>query len=1249
MVNITDILDDIMNDADISDATIRLLINKTIDNIGLEVVYFGEKAKLSWAHLECYFTSRLAKGDDLHHNLHAHILSAFKETTKVEKLPNIKLVKLTFINPQTAQAFFDFIIHIAPFINTEYPKLNNNEVQLTDDQYYFSYRRSHFKSGKLSTSLLDNFFLKTLRADAFDFSYSFILGLIPDEQNRKRHLNLRPTARRSFTITAEGTVVSRTAKQPMYTRDEKQGYSQIQSCTLIDRKALSPAFGFTKGRQSKLYGLMTHLDDIRLNRLLIEDRGTVCRPFDQPIIQNGEHHASLLKDPRLPVLFSPQEIEHFKTRILRSKRKDDKTNEVLARLRFNPYCSMVSICSNTLESRLLAYDFSEELLEHFVAYVENNGIKVNPKFKIPIIFYLQNSDSFGTSLLNSVKGNEVTRHNLSYYHASMRAEDEKMSQLIYLDEHLRHENYKSLNYEFLLGLERLTCEMLLESIDQVPLALAMMRNGYTRLLIRLLRPTRQNQTFLAPQDSQLSLCTLVFQSLIEHHWISENDPIISQLILIEAFELADEVIKQSGSQKDRLPFGNDTLVNHLIYSGNPRQLNFMGLDKQLIRAAEKNIWVSVSLCLKEYRHINETTLDKLFSLACNQQQYAEVIVLLKKGAGFIESVQNEIFLAVKAEDWILVEILIKHYQHSEDNLMLGKVLLECLHKGQLKLAKLILSLGTTATWRAKEGHGYEFQSTLLYAIGHCFTELYSELLEHEQSHQDDYYQARLRLALDKAYALGVTKAIALLKNIVDTTTLIDPHNIKTSICRLVLEALIAKEPFVAEQRLIRMTHHYHLLAQDNDNVIEGLRILSDEYEGALGTFQHLTLSNLIDLFDSLLIMMLNHKDMSFLKPLLDYISPAAQRATTEHIIIFKAFDRLYPANLAMIQEMLNFSDHKALWESSINQELKTLIAGKNYNPKTARLFILSASILPRLLDHTFTIADLLLAFQHAVYTSDKTLADALLNDSRFKESDKDKLLIFAITFSSSRFFGFLMGHYQFNITLDHILQATHCASEWKLSSLLQAAHREKHYRHYPQWGLFSTWACISLGSYTASCIAFIEARKSLIAMVEPRIIRHFTLTNLLLYLRILFNGHPWGQWSNLDAVFRLGAVLQSIELTSNSCRNFKRPPEDSTDQYLEILNMLNQYFNGTEKIPEEPIVTTTYNKVLDSLKIAAPTHLLSHFFKSRYEGHFNYEMRQYLENVDASVNQAALSTRHSPEEPSVNDQIDVFFNYQSLH
>lgn len=523
-------------------------------------------------------------------------------------------IAVEFSNQKSAEKYFRYLKGILPIIDERHPKVEGCTVTLSNNEFYFFQISWMQENGELHPGFLgDQYLLKTLRADQYDFSLAFKWGLIIGE-NGKRYHNLRPVQRRDFTLSPRREVTSRLEKKPDHTMEEKLGYSQIQSCTYIDAELLVDPFGFSKGRKEKLYGLLTHINDALISRSLLNDCGTMARPFD---FANRES-AIAERNPSYPRDKFGLFVEHN----LQMRRKAKGTNEVLARLRFDPYRTLVVIVADTLESRCLAYQFAEELLLEFRKYAQRCGIKLNPNYKIPIIFYRP---------LNWL-GN---RPELLFYSLAMRKKDCEECCKIQKDTGLRNDKFQNKDYEYLLGLPKITDDILLGQTKKGNLlALEILRNGYVRMLFRLLRPVVNH--------NDNTLCNTLFDQLLRRGKINKNDFIIGDLILIEEFSLAAKIIVDTQSDKGELKFREydesrdvyvvKSLEDYLLLKGNPRHIEFMGLEKMLRKAVEQKKWVTIRLCVKEFPAISKAFLGELLVGACLQQNPAEVDFLLKKGA-----------------------------------------------------------------------------------------------------------------------------------------------------------------------------------------------------------------------------------------------------------------------------------------------------------------------------------------------------------------------------------------------------------------------------------------------------------------------------------------------------------------------------------------------------------------------------------------------------------------------------------------
>ncbi|MBX9585936.1 MAG: hypothetical protein K2X50_01635 [Gammaproteobacteria bacterium] len=754
--------------------------------------------------------SKIAKSNNLMNKTQESFTDYFNASRSAEFIFGAKTTTiLRFKKPHIAQEFFDFVKERLPLLNTEFPKIDGLVVYITDEQYFYCKRQAMSESGNLTTDYINDCLLKTLRADEFDFSHQFILGIIPGENNSRRLHNLRPSQRKQFLIAPDGRIKPRETKQPMYAPKEKAGFSQTQSNTLLDPNALSRAFGFSiYHRNEKLYGIVTHTHDSLFNRLLTDDSGTVARIFDYDSTERAQSSLSWLKGR----LYTTDQIEEFKRANKKARMLNPRTNEVLARIRFNPYRSVVSICSDTLEARLLAYDFAQELLEHYKDYAEKNNLTVNPHFKIPIIFYIRKNTFSG--LFSKVY------HDIKQYTDQMRRSDEEESVRIYSNLEERIEHYRNCDFEFLLGLPEITSEILLDTCMGAPLAYVMLNNGYTRMLMRLLKePKLRNH---------------VFDTLDSRDLFKKNDPIIANLILAEQFDLADKLITATNSEKNNIQIVRSEHVNlfdHLLYKGNPRQIQFMGLDEMLLVAAEQHKWVTIKLCLKEFTTtISKETLSKLFSKALFYKKACESKFMFQMGAEIDEMMTEFFKAAIEQKHWEYVVSFFSNPVILANKPLLGRALMGAIKDKQVETARTLFNAG--AIPEKDENHTHFIDSVLIKVIFIKLFELVPAAIELETKYDDEALQIRFCVALQLANELQNSTIITSLDSFKDQVKDLNTKNIKIAICYLVLDALYDENIELAKTRLIKLCHQYQLLPTYNTNISDALNIVMEYYPDA---------------------------------------------------------------------------------------------------------------------------------------------------------------------------------------------------------------------------------------------------------------------------------------------------------------------------------------------------------------------------------------------------------------------------------
>jgi hypothetical protein len=753
------------------------------------------------------------------------------ECIRVTHSQSPPLVSIEFKQRETARETIELLNRLLPLIGGEYPQTNDNAVILTDDQYHFLKLCAMQETGNLSPEFLgDQYLLKTLRADEGDFSHAFILGIIPGEDGA-RYQNLRPKARSAFTISPKGHITGRLNKKPIHKPEQKKGFSQIQSCTFVFNEIWSPAFGFSKVRNPKLYGLMTHLGDALISRMLIKDSGTIGRIYDQSSAEAAKQSKFFQKVEGKPTFYSPDKMKEFKEHYRATRESMSEAtvmapptfatkgfvapslmehNEVLARLRFNPYRSFVSICADSLDARLLAYHFAEEILQEFSLFAKRNGLTLNPNFRVPVIFYLPN--------------------NFLFYTPAMRRKDQAEASKLYNSEYSRsgqfysfietvHGPIDSYNYDFLLGLTDLSPAHFFHTPNphtKSSLMHDMLKNGYARIALRLLGPFR-------PNDAN-NLCNIVVKKLLDDNLFHRNSPLIAELIYAEAFDLADEIIRDTKSEKDNLYFRGKLLVDHLIDRGNPRQLNYMGLDNLLKKAAAIKNWFTVRLCIKEYPTLRRSILGELLFEACQQRQHPEADFLLRMGAetGTVVNAKTPIVCATELEDWLMVGLFSQYPTDVMDTAHYGYALLGALRHEQRGLAKLLLQAGAKPTWRTLKQER-ELESTVFYALMHDYQELLPPLIKHEKYSEttSPYFYNRLLLTRDLAQIKGNEKTAGLIEDFMGTAS--KPHfqHIEKNWCYFALEAMFIGNAWIDLQRLEKYWRLENKVARGANNNLSG--------------------------------------------------------------------------------------------------------------------------------------------------------------------------------------------------------------------------------------------------------------------------------------------------------------------------------------------------------------------------------------------------------------------------------------------
>jgi ankyrin repeat protein len=212
--------------------------------------------------------------------------------------------------------------------------------------------------------------IKSLRSGPECFASHFFAEVTrcPCDDEKHEHpkrRRLRIGKKKKFTVYGDG-VARRDQKKPMYSPEEKAGFSKAQSTTCVPKHLAStiPAFGHNRDDQQALVGVIFMPEDVRFNRLLLRDIGTVRRPYDFHTEEGAEEYFKKMTDPRNRQLFAREDFDAF-IAALTSKRSEGKHNEVLARLRWSRR-SLIAIFRDTFESRCVAQFYAELARQYFL-------------------------------------------------------------------------------------------------------------------------------------------------------------------------------------------------------------------------------------------------------------------------------------------------------------------------------------------------------------------------------------------------------------------------------------------------------------------------------------------------------------------------------------------------------------------------------------------------------------------------------------------------------------------------------------------------------------------------------------------------------------------------------------------------------------------------------------------------------------------------------------------------------------------
>ncbi len=1227
---------------------LRNLAIQTIPFIGSQVIANGETVALDWGHFEDFVLSRLELDDPLNDFMHPHILTALFQYSEHET-KNSKHVKITFKSAQHALASLHFLHHILPITYPNYPSLNDQTLAVNLDQHFFMIRMMLLGKNGLTASFTKNFYLKTLRADSVDFSSSFLTTLFNTDEGKRAFQNLRPKNRSAYIIRADGQIISRLDKKQNHA-ESKKGFTQIQSVTFIDDMHLSSAFGFS--RRDKLYGLMTHHDDLMIQQFLKYDAGTVTRPFETNDLGSAHQQAIRVKRfSSLKIRFDLNQRDEFEKANMTARIMDSHTNEVLARLRFNPHKSFVSICANTFNSRLLAFDFAEELLENFTASMLEKGQVVNPNFRLPIVIYLKPDPSkkpLYKKVLPILEG-----HELSLYSKKMRQQDVEQCHIIYRDKAHRHECYKKHDFEFLLGLEELIPEIFFDKTDGAPLALFMLNSGYARMLIRLLRPARLKKML----STDPNILNVIFDKLLQQGLIAKNNVIISELIRIEAFELAKKLIDATNSNVMGLKYREAKLTHYLVENGSPRQINFVGLQYLLLTAANYNYWITVRLCLKEIKQIDQSTLNELLTKASKQKQHSEIALLLKLGAGNDINVNSAIFDAnlQKPIDWTSIELFLKLYKSPENIPEFSRSLILALRHKKFKLTRDLLKIAKSQSWRVFGREKFQFQSSLFYVVKFSLNDLLEQAYEHESSHQDEESVTRLRLAFDLAKTQNNTPAIEFLQTKIDSHASIDFSDAVTGVCRLVFEAYILEEKELAEWRLFHYGQTFDVLPRDCNNVVDGLNIIIPAYGKVIPTIcKKKPYTYPFTLIANIYLYYLNYPLYKSLeKIVISFFEPDNNYSESE--ISRKLLEEFPLEHIQSLKDIIKDSTRLNTWIKNLTIKLAQTFPQEYNKSKTDRekekirtqayielaLYILDIITIDSThYDSIISIFTTVFELKHsnAIHSIfSKPLLIQEIGGDFLNAMIKKPLQ--SIHFGLDEFNNYLT-KYSFSVKKEHILLAIKEKQYWKIAPLVDAMNNDEFDNPSNFWAFLELWITIKfiiLGNPN-DCSDILTRR------LGPILNGHYTLIYSMIMIEDTFKDYsgPWSfssltRW-NIYNPFR--TIADNVKTKHRTC--------DSIDNNYwrmqkKILTILNNYFSHTTDFdtpPNQQILLSTYNNLLYLLTSTMPTYSFDFFRLGKTR-----ELTSVLNKLLSTANQLFYTPEDidNHQSKTVPDPADIVF------
>jgi ankyrin repeat protein len=360
------------------------------------------------------------------------------------------------------------------------------------------------------------FWVKTLRADAFGSSGSCLAGCIPTDDGHMEHQKLRPYPKKNYTVNGEGVSKRRQSwsvipityssipyKQPQYTAAQKHGFSQLQSVSVATVTSPVSLFGHDRYRRNKLIGVMGPLEDALPGRSFAQDYGTMTRPYDfDDLIHAKTYYTIKIKLYQLfkdsAALISAIEFGTLPF----------GCNEVLARIRLTPK-SRVLVGADSFEARALAVDLQRRI-ETYSARVRTTSIK------LPIVFYLPEQNTVPLFL---------------EYSSEEQALDRAEALSIYKNDDRRSAAYENSDFEFLLLLDSDTLvEACQEPASEETLLIRILKLNFKEIFQSICEITKGSWNKILPEALLTIISSDIVAQMVHHSLLCHDVELTAYLL-----------------------------------------------------------------------------------------------------------------------------------------------------------------------------------------------------------------------------------------------------------------------------------------------------------------------------------------------------------------------------------------------------------------------------------------------------------------------------------------------------------------------------------------------------------------------------------------------------------------------------------------------------------------------------------------------------------------------------------------------